>query len=104
MRDEILGPPNCRHNMGYPFPAYVDWDDDDLPDLMLPNKTNRIFWYKNIETGKKPVFGKRRQIIVDGYPDSPAIRNVTALLVAKSKRNVYPTDKSQPFYWRCGAA
>ena len=104
LRDEILGPPHCWHNMGYPFPTYVDWDDDELPDLMLPNETNRIFWYKNIGTRKKPVFGKRRQVIVDGYPDSSAIRTATSLLVAKSKGNVYPTDKSQPFYWRCGAA
>ena len=104
LRDEILGPPHCWHNMGYLFPVFIDWDDDDLPDLMLPNETNRIFWYKNIGTRNKPVFGRRRQVIVEGFPDSAKIRTATAQLVAKSTGNVYPTDKSQPFHWRSGAA
>ena len=104
LRDEILGPPDCWHNMGYLFPVFIDWDDDDLPDLMLPNETNRIFWYKNIGTRNKPVFSRRRRVIVEGFPDSAKIRTATAQLVAKSTGNVYPTDKSQPFHWRSDAA
>ena len=53
----------------YPFPVYVDWDADGLPDLILPNETNRIFWYKNMGTREQPKFGPRRQVICDGYPD-----------------------------------
>ena len=103
LRNQILGPPRSWHDMGYPFPAFVRWDDDQLPDLMVPNETNRIFWYKNMGTLGQPQFGRQRQVIVDEYPDSPQKRTHTAQLVAKSP-HVYPTDKTQPFYWRTGAA
>ena len=103
LRNQVLGPPRCWHDMGYPFPVFVRWDDDELPDLVVPNETNRIFWYRNIGTLKKPRFGKQHQIIVDDFPDSPEIRSHTARLVANSP-HVYPTDKTQPFYWRTGAA
>jgi len=103
LRDDILGPPHCWHDMGYPFPAYVDWDDDGLPDLVLPNETNRIFWYKNVGTRRRPQFGERRQVIVDGFPDSPELRTATAKLVA-AHPHVYPKNKHQPFFWRSGAA
>ena len=46
------------HDMGYSYPVYTDWDDGGLPDLMMPNETNRIFWYKNIGTRSDPVFGE----------------------------------------------
>ena len=103
LRNQILGPPSCWHDMGYPFPALVRWDEDDLPDLVVPNETNRIFWYRNIGTLSQPQFGKQRQVIVDGYPDSREKRTHTARLVADSP-HVYPSDKTQPFYWRTGAA
>jgi len=103
LRNQILGPPRSGHDMGYPFPAFVRWDDDELPDLVVPNETNRIFWYKNVGTLSQPQFGARRQVIVDEYPDSPQKRTQTAHLVAKSP-HVYPTDETQPFYWRAGAA
>lgn len=103
LRNQILGAPKCWHDMGYPFPAFVRWDDDQLPDLIVPNETNRIFWYKNTGTLSKPQFGRQRQVIVDSYPDSGEKRTQTAQLVAKSP-HVYPADKAQPFYWRTGAA
>jgi len=103
LRDEILGPPACWHNMGYLFPSFVDWDGDGLRDLMLPNETNRILWFPNVGTRKRPAFGTHSQIMVDGFSDSPALRTATAELVAKSP-HVYPKDKSQPFHWRSDAA
>jgi len=90
------------HNMGYPFPSYIDWDADGLPDLMLPNISNRVFWYQNIGTRQQPTFGPRQQVIVDGYPETPATLAATArLLGAETKRWVKrPPDPDQPFGWR----
>ena len=104
-RDEILGGEHW-HDMGYPYPVYTDWDSDGLPDLLLPNETNRIFWYKNIGTRTKPKFGPRRQILCDGYTDSPESRTRSALRAADKNSNngCYPYEAEQPFFWRTGAA
>ncbi|MEN8229816.1 MAG: VCBS repeat-containing protein [Bacteroidota bacterium] len=104
-RDKILGGKNW-HNMGYPFPVFIDWDNDGLPDLILPNETNRIFWYKNTGTPEKPQFGPQFQIICDGYPDSPQLRSLSARRAIDTtlKRLPYPYEKERPFLWRTGAA
>ncbi len=104
-RNQILGGDHW-HNMGYSYPAFIDWDNDGLPDLILPNETNRIFWYKNIGTLEKPEFGPRLQIICDGYPDSPALRSLSArhAIDTSLERLPYPYEKERPFYWRTGAA
>lgn len=106
LRDEILGPPKSWHNMGYVYPVLVDWNGDGLPDLVCPNETNRIFWYKNVGTLKQPKFGKRRQILCDGFPDSPKLRTLSAQRAndKKSSNGVYPYEKERPFMWRTGAA
>ena len=103
-RDDVLSPPEHWHDMGYSYPAYVDWDDDGLPDLLLPNETNRIFWYKNVGTRKAPKFGPRRQIICDGYEDSPELRALSAKRAAAEDSNngCYPYEKERPFFWRTG--
>jgi FG-GAP-like repeat len=106
LRDEILGPPKNWHNMGYVYPVFVDWDSDELPDLICPNETNRIFWYRNVGTRKSPKFGERRQIRVDGFPDSRELRTLSAERAADEDSNngVYPLEQERPFMWRTGAA
>ena len=105
LRDEILHSRHW-HNMGYPYPVFVDWDGDGLKDLMLPNETNRIIWYRNIGSNEEPRFGPRQFLEVDGFPDSEELR-------AESGRDgenrelpnsPYPHDERSPFFWRTGAA
>jgi len=99
---KVLDAPKYTHRMGYPYPAYVDWDHDGLPDLMLPNESNRIFWYRNIGTRQKPKFGPRLQVICDGYPDSPETRAATGRLIMEKWEG--EPDKRSPFGWRRRAA
>lgn len=104
-RNEILGTDNW-HDMGYSYPAYVDWSGDGLPDFVLANETNRIFWYQNVGTRSEPRFGPRRQILCDGFDDSPEKRRQSAALAdnPQTPRAPYPLEEGQPFYWRTGPA
>lgn len=106
VRNEILGPPANWHDMGYPFPVFVDWDGDGLSDLVCANETNRIFWFRNIGTKRRPQFGARRQIVCDGYPDSSELRALSArrALDPQSNNGVYPYEPEQPFFWRTAPA
>ncbi len=106
VRNALLGQPGNSHDMGYPLPIFVDWDNDGLKDLVFPNETNRIYWYKNNGTPKKPAFGAIRQILCDGYPDSPELRSQSNARAnsPKSNNGVYPLEKERPFMWRTGAA
>ncbi len=95
-----------HHNMGYPHPVLIDWDADGRGDLMLPNITNRIFWYRNTGTRKRPKFGPRRQVVCDGYPETRETLRATANLLGagtKTWKKRVP-DRLSPFYWRCRAA
>lgn len=105
LRDEILSS-NHWHNMGYPYPVFVDWDGDGLKDLMLPNETNRILWCRNLGTEKAPVFGALQFLEADDYPDSADARAQTGRLAANRDlpNSPYPADVSSPFFWRTGAA
>ncbi len=105
LRDEILSSRHW-HNMGYPYPVFVDWDGDGLNDLMLPNETNRIIWHKNIGTKKRPEFGPRQYLEVDGFPDSPERRAESGRRAEDRKipNSPYPRDDNSPFFWRTGAA
>ena len=93
------------HDMGYPFPSYVDWDGDTLPDLMLPNITNRVFYYRNIGTRQEPKFGPRQQVIVDDYPETAATLAATAKLLGAGtqKWGKRMFDPNSPFGWRARA-
>jgi len=105
LRDEILHS-NHWHNMGYPYPVFVDWDGDGLKDLMLPNETNRIVRYRNTGTAQGPEFGPRQFLEVDGFPDSEELRAESGRLAedANLPNYPYPYDDRSPFFWRTGAA
>ena len=106
VRNQVLGEPHNWHDMGYPLPDFVDWDGDGLRDLMLPNETNRIVWYKNLGTAQAPRFGVRSQILCDGFPDSQEQKAQSARRAnaADSNNGVYPFEKERPFLWRTGVA
>ena len=106
LRNDLLGAPDNWHNMGYPYPDFVDWDGDGLRDLMLPNETNRIYWYRNSGTREQPRFRQRAQILCDGYPDSEEMRvqSQRRALGPESNNGVYPLEAGRPFFWRTGAA
>ena len=101
LRNEILGEPHHWHNMGYPYPVFADWDADGLNDLLLPNETNRIFWYRNTGTKQEPAFGARAQLLADGFPESDEARRRSA---ERAVEATYPLEEEQPFFWRTGAA
>ena len=105
LRDDLL---NSRHwhNMGYPYPVYADWNGDGLPDLLLPNETNRIIWYRNIGTREKPAFGPRQFLEVDGFADSEQARAASGHLCTEENvpNQPYPRDPRSPFFWRTGPA
>ncbi len=105
LRDEILSSRHW-HNMGYPYPVFIDWDGDGLNDLVLPNETNRIVWFKNIGTKKEPGFGARQFLEVDGFPDSPERRAESGRRAEDREipNSPYPRDDNAPFFWRTGAA
>lgn len=101
VRNKILGEPFHSHDMGYSYPVYENWDADELPDLVIPNETNRLFWYKNIGTRQQPKFGPQQQILVDEFPDSAEAKHRSAELAIKA---TYPQEQNRPFFWRTGAA
>lgn len=68
-RNDMLSSRNW-HDMGYLFPVFLDWDADGLRDLVVPNETNRIVWFRNNGKAGKPAFEAARYVNVDGYPDS----------------------------------
>ena len=94
------------HDMGYPFPSHVDWDGDGRADLMMPNITNRVFWYRNTGSKTSPNFTKREQITIDGHPETKQTLAATAKLLGAGTRkwNKRMMDPNSPFGWRARAA
>ncbi len=109
LRNELLGEPHHWHNMGYSYPVFVRWDADELPDLVIPNETNRIYWYQNIGKREKPAFGPRRMLRVEGFGDAIADSGGDSATARRRSaeraiRDTYPLEAEQPFFWRTGAA
>jgi len=101
LRNEILGEPFHSHNLGYSYPVFEDWDGDGLRDLIIPNETNRILWWKNVGSKSAPAFGPQQFLAVDGFEESEAARRRSA---ERALKTTYPQEEEQPFYWRTGAA
>lgn len=50
---------------GQSKPAYVDWDNDGDLDLLVGNNSNRVAYFENIGTRKKPKFAKAVKLLHD---------------------------------------
>lgn len=101
-RDGVFGGRHWHGAMGYPSVTAVDWDRDGRFDLVVPNETNRVFWFRNIGTKGNPAFGPRQQILPDGFVDSPQRLERTRRLCLKSDEDnlPYPYERDVPFFWR----
>jgi hypothetical protein len=91
------------HDLGYVHPTFVDWDGDQLPDLVLSNVGNRIYWYKNVGTREAPTFGPRQQVICDGYEETPETLAETGRRLGAGSGNwqkTPPDAERSPFWWR----
>ena len=46
------------HDMGYPFPSYVDWDGDKLPDLLAGCAYGNYAFYRRtaMDMPARPTF------------------------------------------------
>jgi len=101
-RDGVFGGKHWHGMMGYPSVACADWDRDGLFDLIVPNETNRVYWFKNLGRRGHPVFGERQQILPDGFSDSAEKLERTRLLADDRKipNHPYPFEKDIPFFWR----
>lgn len=66
LRTEIPDGPSNWHDMGYAYPVFFDWDSDGLNDLVCPNETNRILWYWNTGTKKRPRFESQVAALIAG--------------------------------------
>ncbi|MFN7932534.1 MAG: FG-GAP-like repeat-containing protein [Bryobacteraceae bacterium] len=51
---------------GQSKPTYVDWDGDGDLDLLVGNNSNRVAYFENIGTRKKPRFAKGVKLVHDG--------------------------------------
>ncbi|OPX24225.1 MAG: hypothetical protein B1H02_03885 [Candidatus Latescibacteria bacterium 4484_107] len=66
MREHILHDADSECYCGQTKVVFADWDRDGLPDLILGNNTNRIFFCKNVGKLHQPQFTQPVAIKVEG--------------------------------------
>jgi len=69
MREDILHDADGERYCGQVKVVFADWDMDGLPDLILGNNTNRIFFCKNVGKPDRPEFAQPVAIEVEGAAD-----------------------------------
>jgi len=69
MREDILHDADSERYCGQTKVVFADWDRDGLPDLILGNNTNRIFFCKNVGKLHQPQFTQPVAIKVEGVAD-----------------------------------
>jgi hypothetical protein len=101
-RDGVMGGRHWHGPMGYPSVACVDWDHDGLFDLVIPNETDRVFWYRNVGRRGEPRFGPRGQVLPDGFTETPEkLERARAAAANPTLPNhPYPYLDDEPFFWR----
>jgi hypothetical protein len=87
MREDVLHDADGERYCGQTKVVFADWDGDGLPDLILGNNTNRIFFCKNV--GKPHGIEK---LIQGGKPNHPEFAKPAAIEVE---------GVADPFGWRC---
>ena len=65
----IQGP--CEAKWGYTTLSVVDWDGDDLKDLIVNSIWGKVLWYQNVGTSQHPKYKKAQAVKVDWPGDIP---------------------------------
>lgn len=62
----FIDDPDPERMLGQSKPAYVDWDGDGDFDLLVGNNSNRIAYFENTGTRRRPRFAPHRKLLHDG--------------------------------------
>ena len=68
----VQGP--SEQKWGYTTLDVADWNDDDLPDLVVNSVWGKVVWYENVGTRTNPLLTAGRPVVVDRDPSQPAPR------------------------------
>ncbi|MBN1482386.1 VCBS repeat-containing protein [candidate division KSB1 bacterium] len=64
----IQGP--CEAKWGYTTLSVADWDQDDLPDIIVNSIWGRVMWYRNIGSRQQPELAAAQSVHV-AWPAQP---------------------------------
>jgi hypothetical protein len=67
----IQGPAEAK--WGYTTLSVADWDNDQLPDLMVNSIWGKVVWYRNVGTRKNPQLAAAQPIEVEWNSVQPAL-------------------------------